>query len=58
MMNKLDRIERQPTGISTRTVYTAASANNSEATKWENNSIKEDQVKQIFIFNKFLLLLF
>ncbi|CAG9533278.1 unnamed protein product [Cercopithifilaria johnstoni] len=45
MMDKLDRIERQPTGILPRTVYTTAPANNSESPKWEDNSIKEDQAE-------------
>lgn len=48
MMDKLDQIERQPAGMQTRTVYTTA--NNSELPKWENNSIKEDQVKGEYSF--------
>uniref|UniRef100_A0A1I8EVD1 chitin synthase n=1 Tax=Wuchereria bancrofti TaxID=6293 RepID=A0A1I8EVD1_WUCBA len=45
MMDKLDRIELQSTGmpISTRIVHATAPANNSELAKWENNSVKEDQ---------------
>uniref|UniRef100_A0A0R3RRN4 chitin synthase n=1 Tax=Elaeophora elaphi TaxID=1147741 RepID=A0A0R3RRN4_9BILA len=41
MIDKLDLVERQPTTIPTRTV----SANNSETSKWENDSVKEDQAE-------------
>ncbi|EFO14337.2 hypothetical protein LOAG_14185 [Loa loa] len=47
MMDKLDRIGLQPTGIpmSPQTFYVTTSVNNSESSKWNNNSIKEDQAE-------------
>uniref|UniRef100_A0A915Q6U5 chitin synthase n=1 Tax=Setaria digitata TaxID=48799 RepID=A0A915Q6U5_9BILA len=44
MVDKLDRIERQPAGPLNRTAYTA-STNSSGPTKWENKLVKEDQAE-------------
>uniref|UniRef100_A0A8R1TKH3 chitin synthase n=1 Tax=Onchocerca volvulus TaxID=6282 RepID=A0A8R1TKH3_ONCVO len=42
MMDKLDRIEWQPAGISTRTT---AQTDNSGSSQWESNSMKKDQTE-------------